>query len=205
MRKVLITIAVLFVVAVALGATWIFAGPKISMFLDRYVTSEIKSEQIHSIRYEGNGTGGFLHANDVTLTLNSAVAPLRPPSVGSTKDGKLALAAGGKVFAFGPIPKTTDENTEVMMATPENGDDASVSLRHSALSWPTPLDFNFMTGNSPTWKRHCYTRLTWQKSNGARLEMVWRYEQYFYSGNGWTDGDMTREGSTGLIEIKIMP
>jgi hypothetical protein len=205
MRKVFVTLAVLVVIAIALGAAWIFAGLKVSLFLDQYSTVEIKPEAIRSIRYEGNGSGGVLYANDIALSLNSTVPPLQPPSVGSTKDGKLALAAGGKVFAFGPVPKTADENVETITVTPENGDNASVSLRHSALSWPTPFEFNFMTGNAPTWKRHRYSRLTWQKASGAKLEMVWRYEQYFYSGNGWTDANMTREGSTGLIEIKIMP
>jgi hypothetical protein len=35
--------------------------------------------------------------------------------------------------------------------------------------------------------------------------MVWRFEQYFYSTDGWTGGDMTREGSTGLIKAEIKP
>src|ERR1700736_6111804 len=164
MRKVLISLAVLIVIAIALGAAWIFAGPKVSLFLDKYGTAETKSEAIRSIRYEGNGTGGVLYANDIALSLNSTVPPRQPPSVGLTKDGKLALAVAGKVFPFGVVPKTADENAEIMTATPENGDNASVSLRHSALSWPTVLEFNFMTGNSPTWKRHRYSRLTWQKS-----------------------------------------
>jgi hypothetical protein len=35
--------------------------------------------------------------------------------------------------------------------------------------------------------------------------MLWRYEQYFYSDNGWAGGFMTREGSTGLIKLDIRP
>jgi len=205
MRKALITLGILIVLAIALGAAWIFAGQKISVFLDRFSTSETISEEIHSLRYEGNGSGGILFANQVALSLNEAVAPLQPPSVGSSKDGKLALAAGGKVFSFSPLPKAGDETVEIMAVTPEKDDDASVSQRHSILSWPTILEFNFMTGKAPTWRRHRYSRLIWEKSNGARLEMVWRYEQYFYPENGWTDANMTRAGSTGLIKIDIAP
>ena len=34
-----------------------------------------------------------------------------------------------------------------------------------------------------------------EKSSGANLKMLWRYEQFFYPGNGWASGSMTREGS----------
>jgi len=60
-----------------------------------------------------------------------------------------------------------------------------------------------MTGQSPSWKRHTYYEILWKKSSGANLRMLWRYEQFFYPGNGWADGLMTREGSTGLIRVEI--
>jgi len=71
------------------------------------------------------------------------------------------------------------------------------------MSWPTPLAFNFMTGHSPSWKRHNYYELVWQKQNGSRLKMVWRYEQYFY--DSWASGFMVRDGITGLIRAEIRP
>jgi hypothetical protein len=33
--------------------------------------------------------------------------------------------------------------------------------------------------------------------------MLWRYEQFFYLGNGWATGFMAREGSTGLSRVDI--
>jgi hypothetical protein len=33
--------------------------------------------------------------------------------------------------------------------------------------------------------------------------MLWRYEQYFYPGNGWASGFMTPQGYTGLIQVEI--
>jgi hypothetical protein len=65
-----------------------------------------------------------------------------------------------------------------------------------------------MTGHSPSWKRHLYYKLRWKKTTGSTLDMIWRYEQFFYGqqlipGNGWGNGFMTREGSTGLIQVAI--
>ena len=88
---------------------------------------------------------------------------------------------------------------------PDPGDQLSLTVERSYLSWPTPFDFNFMTGQSPSWKRHLYYRLRWTKPSGVSLLLVWRFEQYFYGpeSHGWAGGAMTREGSTGLLKADI--
>jgi hypothetical protein len=197
MRKLLITLALLVAFIVAILAAWIFGGRQISLLLDPFGTIEITSAGIHSIAYEGSGTGGILHINDLDLSLNDRNGPT--PSVGTTKNDQLALADQGKVFAFGSV-QTQAEN---LATVPPAGDHASVEIRRSILSWPTPFEFNFMTGHSPSWKRHLYYRVLWKKPSGAKLEMLWRYEQYFYPGDGWANGFMTREGSTGLIQVTV--
>ena len=197
MRKILITLAIVIAFIIALLATWIFGGRQISLFLDRFETIETTSARIHSLTYEGNGTGGTLRVNDLGLSLNDRNGPA--PSIGTTKDDQLGLANGGKVFAFGPVQSQAES---LAVAAPA-GDDAFIEIRRSILSWPTPFDLNFMTGQSPSWKRHLYYRLRWKKSSGAKLEMLWRYEQYFYPANGWASGFMTRAGSTGLIQVAI--
>jgi len=197
MRKILITLAVLIAVVIIFLATWIFYGRQISLLLDRFGTIEMTSARINSIAYQGNGTGGILHVNDLELSLNDRNGPT--PSIGTTKNDQLALADRGKVFAFGPV-RTEAEN---LATVPPAGDDTSIEIRRSILNWPTPFDVNFMTGHSPSWKRHLYYRVRWKKSSGATLEMLWRYEQYFYPGNGWASGFMTRQGSTGLIQVEI--
>jgi hypothetical protein len=199
MRKFLITLAILVGCIAAVSAIWIFGGRQLSLFIDRYRTIETASAPINSIGYEGSGTGGILHVNDLALSLNDKNGP--SPNIGSTKDDQLALAASGKVFAFGP-PRSEAEN---LAAVPPAGDDAFIEIRRSVLSWPTPFDFNFLTGMSASWKRHIYYRLLWKKPSGAALEMLWRYEQYFYPANGWGSGFMTKEGSTGLVEVDIRP
>jgi hypothetical protein len=199
MRKILITLAILIAFVVAILAAWIFGGRQISLFLDRFGTIEMTSARINSLAYEGSGTGGLLHVNDLGLSLNDQNGPT--PSIGTTKNDQLGLANGGKVFAFGPA-RSEAENLAVV---PSAGDDASIEIRRSILSWPTPFDLNFMTGHSPSWKRHLYYRLLWKKPSGAKLEMLWRYEQYFYPDNGWASGFMTYKGSTGLIQLDISP
>jgi len=197
MRKILITLAVFIAVVIAFLATWIFYGRQISLLLDRFGTIEVTSARINSIAYQGDGTGGILHVNDLELGLNDKNGPT--PSIGTTKNDQLALADRGKVFAFGPVG-TEAEN---LATVPPTDDDASIEIRRSILNWPTPFETNFMTGHSPSWKRHLYYRVNWKKSSGANLEMLWRYEQYFYPGNGWASGFMTHQGSTGLIRVDI--
>jgi hypothetical protein len=196
-RKILINLAIVIACIAALALSWIFGGRQISLFLDRFRTIEITSMPIHSIVYEGSGTGGVLRINDLALGLNDKNGST--PNIGSTKDNQLALAAGGKVFVFGP-PRSEAEN---LAAIPPAVDDALIRTRRSVLSWPTPFDFNFMTGRWPSWKRHIYYQVIWKKLSGAKLEMLWRYEQYFYSSEGWASDFMTRAGSTGLIRVDI--
>jgi hypothetical protein len=204
MRKILITLAILIACVAAILASWIFVGRQLSLFIDRFGTIEIDSTKVNSIAYEGSGTGGILVVNDVRFSLDES-APKLSPSIGSTKDNQFALASGGKVFAFGPMVSTAENATERLGAAPPSGDEASLVRRRSALSWPTPFDLNFMAGQSPSWNRHIFYQLLWKKSSGAKLEMLWRYEQYFYPGNGWGSGFMTSEGSTGLIQLDIQP
>jgi len=103
------------------------------------------------------------------------------------------------------MASATDGAADHLATTTPAGDDASLVTRRSIVSWPTRFDLNFMTGQSPSLKRHIYYQLHWKKSSGATLEMLWRYEQYFYPRNGWGSGFMTREGSTGLIRLDIRP
>jgi hypothetical protein len=199
MRKILITLAILIAFVIAVLATSIFGGRQISLFLDRFGTIEMTSARINSLAYEGSGTGGILRVNELGLSLNDRNDPA--PSIGTTKNDELGVANGGKVFAFGPV-RSDAENLAVV---PRAGDDAFIEIRRSVLSWPTPFEINFMTGHSPSWKRHLYYRLLWKKPSGAKLEMLWRYEQYFYPDNGWASGFMTYKGSTGLIQMDISP
>jgi hypothetical protein len=205
MRKFVLAFAAIVLVIAGAAAIWIFQGPKLSIFCDRFGTVSETSEKIKSITYQGSGSGGILKTNQVSLSLNNPVSPLRMPSIGSTKDGQLGLASAGKVFPFGPMAETKDDSNNVMTVSAQPGDDARVTMSHSYLSWPTPFNSNFMTGASPSWKRHSYQRLTWTRPNGSKLDMLWRYEQNFDPANGWTSPTMIGDGETGLIKLEITP
>jgi hypothetical protein len=202
MRRIFILLVILAAGAALLVALWIFRGREISSFIDRYWTVEMQSAPIHSIAYEGTGSGGILMVNDLTLSLNE-VSPGISVSVGSTKDNQVALASSGKVFAFGPLPSAAENSGDRLATAPPPGDQALIATRHSVVSWPTPFDLNFMTGQSPSWKRHIYYEIRWKKPSDANLRMLWRYEQFFYPRNGWASGFMTHEGSTGLSRVDI--
>src|SRR5437667_10390231 len=134
MRKILITL-VIFVACITAGAaTWIFGGRQLSLFMDRFGTIETTSARIGSIAYEGSGTGGVLRINDLALSLNETNG--LTPNIGTTKDDQLALAAGGKVFAFGPSSSLADNADDHLAATLQ-ADDASLTIRHTVLTWPT--------------------------------------------------------------------
>ncbi len=196
MRKILIALLLLIV---TMSILWVFDGRQLSLLVDRFGTIETSSRPIKTLAYEGNGTGGLLHVEDLTLSLNEVELGGARPNIGTTKEGQIALSFGGKVFSFGP----TQPGTENLGTALPAGDDATISIQHSAINWPNFFNFNFMTGKSPSWKRHIYQKLVWKKPTGAKLEMVWRYEQYFYGDQGWLDGTMTRQGATGLIRIDI--
>jgi hypothetical protein len=193
MRKILIAL----VVVIMLAVLWLWRGRDLSTLADRFETIETSARSITAIIYEGSGTGGLLHVDDVDLSLNEVELGGATPSVGTTKDEQLALSFTGKVFRFGPVQ---DDKLAAIVVC---GDTATISIKHGAMPWPNFFETNFMTGNSPTWKRNRYQKLVWKKPDGTKLEMLWRYEQYSYPNDGWTTAFMTRPGSTGLIRIEI--
>lgn len=194
-QKILITLLILIVLAVLC----LWRGRDLTTIADRFKTIETSSQTIDALTYEGAGTGGILRVDGTDLSLNEVELGGTQPSVGTTKDGQLALSFAGKVFPFG----SALSQDERLSANVSSGDAATISIEHSAIPWPNFFETNWITGRSPTWKRHIYQKLTLKKPTGAKLEMLWRYEEYFYSGNGWTGALMTRPGRTGLIRVEI--
>lgn len=195
MRKILLLILII----LALAVWWLWRGRDLVTLVDRFKLVESSSHPITTIAYNGEGSGGTLQVDDVSLSLDEAQSPSGRPNVGTTKDGQLALSYAGKVFAFGPVPGDTQQ----LRVSRAGDDNAALSIEHSALAWPNFFEVNFMTGNSPKWKRYIYRKLSWTKPNGAKLEMLWRYEQFFYKNDGWVEGFMVRPETTGLIRVEI--
>ena len=203
MRKVCITFGALIALATVLSILWLLAGRKVSLMADGVGTVRTSSIPVEVVSYEGSGTGGILVVNDLRLDLTPADAKTEPPNVGTTKDGEVALSFGGKVFPFGPMKSNSPSTDEKLAAVAQPGDTASIEISHSAIDWIEPFRTNLMTGQSPSWLRHVYYRIAWERPSGATLDLIWRYEQHFYSGSGWGSSFMTRAGSTGLISLRL--
>ncbi len=195
MRKILVALLIIAVLAVL----WYWRARDLATLVDKFKTIKTSSRPISGMTYEGSGTGGNLHVADIDLTLDDIALSGSKPNVGTTKDGELALSFREKAFPFGPVLS----QDEKLAANVPSGDNATISIEHSALAWPNFFEVNFMTGNSPKWKRYIYQKLTWKKPDGAKLEILWRYEQYFYRNDGWVEAFMTRPGATGLIRVEI--
>lgn len=194
MRKLLLIL----LFSLALVVLWLWRGRDLSLLIDHLYLVETSSHSIKNIVYDGNGTGGILHADGIDLSLNETELAA-PPNIGTTPQNELAVSFSGQVFPLGPSSGAEDKLAAAVPAE----DQAKVTIQHSPLAWPNFFEINFMTGNSPKWKRRIYQRLTWKKPNGAKLDMLWRYEQFYYAQDRWTDALMMRPGSTGLIRVEI--
>ena len=185
MTRVLIRGLVVLALVIGASLIWLLAGRQISLLLDRVKTVSLKSLSVDPLSYDGTEQGGIFQIGE--LQLSTAGPDNQPFPIRIQFDSK------GRPVLTGP------EQSFLLVFEP--GDQASFTVRRSMMSWPTPLDLNFMTGQSPSWRRHLYYVLRWNKPSGSELMLVWRYEQYFYS--SWTSGFMTRAGTTGLIQAEL--
>ena len=195
MRRLLIMSAIAIAGLVASLGAWIAGARSLSLLLDGIHTVQIDSRPITEIVLEGNG--GTLRINDLPLSLAGTDYHPYPMMTKVDPERHFVIESAGHAISLGRV-----ENASGILR-PELGDRARLQVDHSMLSWPTPLAINFISGNSPSWKRNVYYRFIWEKPNGGRLEMVWRYEQYFY--DDWASGFMTTPDSTGLIRVDIHP
>jgi hypothetical protein len=127
-------------------------------------------------------------------------------------DGRLVFVKEDARFVLGPragtLPLSTMQDgtplagqTPMPAFAPASGDTVSAALDRSLFSWPAPLiQFNFMTGYTPSWQRNLYYRFSWAKPSGARLAILWRERQDYDAVNGWTGARLTE-----LIRIEIRP
>jgi hypothetical protein len=173
---------------------WLVVGRQLSTVLDRFVTVRLRTLPVSplSCRF------GTILIGDVLLSL-SATPGERAIAVECDASDRVVVSVDGRALVLGALIRSSPGSD----FAPDQGDQLSLTVDRSLLSWPTPLDLNFMTGHSPSWKRNLYYRLRWTKASGASFTAVWRFEQYFYGSDGWTGGMMTRAGSTGLIQAEI--
>jgi hypothetical protein len=193
-RQILFRSAIAIVCFVALLVLWIAGARPLSLFLDRIHTVQIESRPITQLGV-ADAEHGMLLVNDRPMNTASPDNS-HPTKMNVDGERQFVLQTANRTIGLGRVDN-------LLAVKPSLGDKAWLQIERSMLSWPTPFDINFMSGHSPSWKRHLYYRLVWEKPGGARLEMVWRYEQYFY--DEWASGFMTRAGTTGLIHVDIRP
>jgi hypothetical protein len=181
------------VLAVCCGlAIWVLATRTISLWVDRVHTRQLHSEPVKEVRWNR----GDLELNGVHLdTLTTGTLPSGlTATVGP--DSRVSLEYGGKSFPCGPSGVD-------FTFTPDPGDTITFASEQSYLSWPTPLEMNFMTGSAPSWRRHQYRRLTWTKQSKASLEILWRIGQGYFAADGWRPEEPIAYVTAGLVSVTI--
>lgn len=210
------------IAVIALVGLWLFTARQLSLLIGRVFTVPLATLPASPLGWngtylqvgarvdgsegpKGGWNGGELQTGSHILGLSGPGPGYAPAATLAVDSGdRLVLAAGGQSFVLGSRAGTMPGGDGTIPAfSAEPGDATSVTLERGLLSWPT-LDLNFMTGQSPSWARHLYYRLSWQKGSGARLDMLWRFEQGFDPVNGWRSPGTT-DDTTELIRVEIWP
>lgn len=185
---------------IALAFAWLFGARPLALVVDRFYTAPLSSLPVSPLAYSLD----TLWIGDLSLSLSPAVRPI-DVRMYCDPGNRVILSSGGRLFVLGQCTRRMPARTGEFQFVPASGDDVSLVVSRSMISWPTPFEINFMTGAAPSWKRDLYYRLIWKKPSGAELTMLWRFEQGFYHDDGWTAGTMTRAGSTGLLQLSLIP
>jgi hypothetical protein len=190
------------VVLIFLSVAWLLAGRRVTLLVDRLVTVDSVPLPISPLQYEG---GGF-RIGEQQLSFGTLTNLRFDLHLATDAMSRIVLAAGGRSFVLGPRTNAADPKGHPdIRIVPEPADEVSLTSRRSLLSWPTPFEIRILGGQAPWWKRYVYYQLIWKKSTGSELKMLWRYEQQYYSAQGWTRPEMMWNSLTGLLRVDIQP
>lgn len=188
------------VAACGLVVLWLFATRSISLLLDRIHTVTVESQSPdHFVFDNADLTFGAYRLSLMSLDYQFPVKAF----IGMT--GRVSIVDGAKTFPFGPGRSTPKKSgLQYYEFTADSGDTVRFTREQSLLSWRI-FETNWLTGVSPSWRRHIYCRLRWTKRSGAKLELVWRGEQdYFkWQDRGWVPKEYYSMAN--LLSINIEP
>ena len=186
--------------AVLLLIAWLAAGRQITAFVDRVIPIPAASLPVTPLAYD---SGGFVIGGQKMYF--AGTDNLRAPlELAFDTQNRTILSWGRDAFVLGPRTGLADPSgLPDFRFSQESGDEVTFTRRTSWAGWPTPFEMSILGGKSPWWRRYVYYRLDWKKRSGAKLEMLWRYEQQYYSGRGWSEPHMMWMSQTGLLSVKI--
>jgi hypothetical protein len=208
--KFLLRIVVGIAIAVGLFYAWYVGARPVALWAyDHGASRSLGTKTISEIGW--NGT--YMVLNGETLDFdNSRDVPVRTgvPMMTLSVDAahRLIASANGKSIMLG-----VGKGTLIQPGDPEPqpafhgepGDKITVARTQGRLSWPNWFETNYMTGNVAIWKRFVTIRWLWNKSSGASLEVLWRFEQYYFPQDGWVDADMMGATDCGVVKVHITP
>jgi hypothetical protein len=183
--RLLLTLSLFLILGAA--AAWLFTSPYLSAVIDQFFT--VASGTLPADYFELRPTEFVIGQRIWSLNGGSLKAPSFRLAPGSL--GRMTLGSSGQTFTFGPIQMYSNSTPDFYYQfAPDKGDEITFTQSRSWLAWKTPFQFNIMGGATISWRRHSYYRLLWKKSSGAAIKMVWRDEQDFYTGYGWSDANL---------------
>lgn len=197
------------VMTLAAGSVWLFRFQYVALVVDKLATRQIEQSSLSSLAWNEYYLVANRHMLDLALPDRHATdARVRPESAND-----LVLREPGRRILLGRRTGAVIDNNDTVkpasVFAAEPGDRISLAVERSWLAWPNFFETNYMTGNSPTWKRYKYYRLTLDKHSGLTVEMLWRYEEFYYpSDHAWINGDRLceeNEPPCGLIRVRIEP
>jgi hypothetical protein len=211
MRRYLIRTVLAVLALAVLAVAWIAAGPWWSRALDAILTTRLATVTSISIRqFSGSfrfnpGRNGVPLPEPEGFTSYDWGTPLELVAIQLDPAGVLVLVDSGRRFVLGKCPGAKSDHGYTPTIAPEPGDTISITLDRGVASWPTPFHISCCGslgggGSWYPWARYLYWHLSWIKADGARLDMLARFEQIYESGSGWNE-----PGAASLIRLDIRP
>ena len=211
MRRLLIrSVLSVFVLAI-LAVAWIVAGPWWAPALDAIHTTRLATATSFSIRKYSGSFHFFPRRDGGPLPEAEGFSrwdwgnPLERVGIQLDPGGVLVLINGDRRFVLGRCPGAIEDHGYTPFFEPEPGDATSITLDRGVASWPTPFHVTCCGslgggGSWYPWARYLYWHLSWTKADGARLDILARFEQNYENGSGWND-----PGAATSVRLDIQP
>jgi len=185
---------------VAIAVAWYAGARPAALLFDGIASRELSSASLGKIGW--NGTYLLIDGHVMGLTASGDTQSMR-----LTVDAhdRLVATANGKSIVLGARNGTLPDQGETIAAfAADEGDRIDFVHTQGRLIWPNWFETNYMTGQTPTWKRFHHYRLVWRKASGETLTLFWRYEDYYSpSDHRFVGADMTGPDHCGLVRAEI--